>query len=120
MKNPIRIGCCELPDRLVPLRTGAAKHHAIPNLQAMKHLMKTSAPVLAVVAVLAMAGCVSTDYVGKSYAPTSQVDLYFSEADITLPYEVMGEVRMLCRWCLAPSFFRAGRHAHGRDVRCQR
>jgi hypothetical protein len=42
---------------------------------------------------LLLAACVTTDYLGKSYAPTHHVELYYDEADITVPYEVMGEVR---------------------------
>lgn len=39
------------------------------------------------------AGCVSVDYVGKSYPPTSSVDLYMSAADVKRPYEVIGDAR---------------------------
>ena len=55
---------------------------------------KATALALGLAAMLALAGCVTTDYVGKSYAPTSQVDLYFSDADVEKPYEAMGEVRV--------------------------
>jgi hypothetical protein len=44
------------------------------------------------VAVL-LAGCASVDYVGKSYAPTANVDVYMSADDVRRPYEVMGEAR---------------------------
>ena len=40
----------------------------------------------------AIVSCVSTDYIGKTYAPTSQVDVFLSEADIKQEYEVMGEI----------------------------
>lgn len=46
-----------------------------------------------VVVALALAGCVSVDYVGKSYPPTSSVDLYMSAADVRRPYEVIGTAR---------------------------
>lgn len=52
--------------------------------------MKNVLIVLAVSVVLT--SCVSTDYVGKTYAPTSNVDIYVSEADIKQEYEVMGEI----------------------------
>lgn len=39
-----------------------------------------------------LVSCVSTDYVGKSYPPTSNVEIYFSENDIKGDYEVMGEL----------------------------
>jgi hypothetical protein len=45
----------------------------------------------AVLAVFAI-GCVSVDYVGRSYPPTAAVDLYMSPADVTRPYQVMGQV----------------------------
>jgi len=38
-------------------------------------------------------GCVSVDYVGKSYPPTSTVDLYMSAADVRRSYEVIGDAR---------------------------
>lgn len=38
-------------------------------------------------------GCVSVDYVGKSYPPTASVDLYMSAADVKRPYEVIGDAR---------------------------
>ena len=57
-------------------------------------LLKTPALALLLAAIGTLAGCVSTDYVGKSYAPTAQVDLYFSDADVQKPYEAMGEVRV--------------------------
>lgn len=38
-------------------------------------------------------GCVSVDYVGKTYAPTSNVDVVFSADDVRRPYQTMGQVR---------------------------
>src|SRR5262245_41637136 len=43
--------------------------------------------------VLVIAGCVSVDYVGKSYPPTAQVDVYTSMTDVKRPYTTIGEVR---------------------------
>lgn len=43
-------------------------------------------------AMLVLPGCVSVDYVGQSFAPTSAVDLYFSPDDVRRDYTVMGEV----------------------------
>jgi hypothetical protein len=40
-----------------------------------------------------VAGCVSVDYVGKSYPPTASVDVYLSRADVKRAYATMGEVR---------------------------
>jgi hypothetical protein len=40
--------------------------------------------------ILFFSGCTSIDYFGKTYPPTTQVDLYFSKADINKEYEVMG------------------------------
>jgi hypothetical protein len=47
------------------------------------------------IAVLAVAigGCVSVDYVGKSFPPTTQVDVYLSMTDVKRPYTTIGEVR---------------------------
>ena len=35
-------------------------------------------------------GCASVDYVGKSFDPTTSVDMYFSEKDIEKDYTVIG------------------------------
>ncbi len=48
--------------------------------------------IAAVLSLLA-SGCVSVDYVGKTYPPTTNVELFMSDADVERPYEVMGEVR---------------------------
>ena len=42
--------------------------------------------------LLSLTSCVSTDYIGKSYPPTSNVEIFFSENDIKGDYEVMGEL----------------------------
>ena len=42
--------------------------------------------------VLFIAACAKIDYIGQSYPPTTQVDLYFSEQDIREDYQVMGHV----------------------------
>jgi hypothetical protein len=46
-----------------------------------------------VLVALVSSGCVSVDYVGKTYPPTASVDLYMSAADVPRPYEVIGESR---------------------------
>ena len=40
-----------------------------------------------------LAGCTTTDYLGKTYAPTQHVDVFFSPQDVKRAYEVMGEIR---------------------------
>ena len=40
-----------------------------------------------------LAGCVSTDYIGKTYAPTAHVDVFFHEEEISPPHELMGRIR---------------------------
>ena len=40
-----------------------------------------------------LAGCTSIDYLGKTYAPTQHVDVFFSPQDVKRAYEVMGEIR---------------------------
>ncbi|MBY0276158.1 hypothetical protein K2Z84_12500 [Candidatus Binatia bacterium] len=54
--------------------------------------IRSGLATLVLLAALA-AGCVSVDYVGKSYPPTASVDLYMSPADVKRPYEVIGEAR---------------------------
>ena len=39
-----------------------------------------------------LAGCAHVDYVGESYAPTTQVDVYYSEANVPRAYTVIGEI----------------------------
>jgi hypothetical protein len=43
--------------------------------------------------VLWLGGCATVDYVGKSYPPTTRVDLYMAPSDVQRPYEVIGEAR---------------------------
>lgn len=40
--------------------------------------------------LLLIFGCAHINYVGKSYDRTDQVDVYYSEEDITMDYTVMG------------------------------
>lgn len=49
---------------------------------------------LAAGALLA-SGCVSVNYVGQSYPPTTSVDIYYDAADITRPYSVMGRAQAI-------------------------
>jgi hypothetical protein len=46
----------------------------------------------ALAAALMLSACVNTDYVGQSYAPTEQVDVYYSLGDIDRPHTVMGKI----------------------------
>ncbi len=41
----------------------------------------------------ALAGCATTDYVGQSYPPTENVDIFFSTDDIERQYTVMGTAK---------------------------
>jgi hypothetical protein len=50
-------------------------------------------PLLASLVLLACEGCVSVDYVGKSFPPTSNVDVYLAASDVRRPYEVIGDAR---------------------------
>lgn len=52
----------------------------------MKHLTVVVGLVLLILA------CTKLDYVGEEYPPTTHVDLFFSEADITVEYKIMGRV----------------------------
>lgn len=46
----------------------------------------------ALTAVVSLPGCnpVQTNYLGNSYAPTKEIDVYFVREDIERPYRVMG------------------------------
>src|SRR3954468_12607310 len=56
-------------------------------------LVRTRGTMLALALALVACGCVSVDYVGKTYPPTASVDLYMSVDDVRRPYEVIGESR---------------------------
>jgi hypothetical protein len=47
---------------------------------------------LPALALMLTVSCTKIDYVGKSYAPTSNVDIYFSLDDVKGEYEVMGHL----------------------------
>jgi hypothetical protein len=49
--------------------------------------------LVAALALVACAGCVSVDYVGKSFPPTSHVDVYLAAGDVRRPYQVIGDAR---------------------------
>lgn len=56
--------------------------------------MRTSGGIAAIVLGAALwAGCVSVDYVGRSYPPTASVELFMTPDDVKRPYEVIGEAR---------------------------
>jgi hypothetical protein len=48
--------------------------------------------LLSIVLPALLAGCATVDYVGESYAPTTHVDVYYSESNVQRPYKTMGEV----------------------------
>lgn len=41
---------------------------------------------------LLLTACAHVDYVGRTYTPTSKVDLFFDEREVEAPYDVMGQV----------------------------
>lgn len=45
-----------------------------------------------ILCLLVTVGCTKIDYVGQEYPPTSYVDVYYAESDITRDYIVMGHV----------------------------
>jgi len=47
----------------------------------------------AILAALLLTACAHVDYVGRSYSPTSHVDLFFDEHEVRESYDVMGQVR---------------------------
>jgi hypothetical protein len=55
--------------------------------------MKKSSTIIFILVFAALiSGCAKSSYVGKSYAPTVNVDLFMDENGLTRPYEVMGQV----------------------------
>ncbi len=55
----------------------------------MRHLLT----IAILTATFILVGCVSAEYMGKTYPPTDHVDIFFSFDDIDRDYEVMGEIR---------------------------
>ena len=51
--------------------------------------MKKYVSLILLVGLLAV-GCAEVDYVGESFKPTTNIDLYFSKEDIEKEYTVMG------------------------------
>ena len=51
--------------------------------------MKKYLSLVLLVELLAV-GCAEVDYVGESFKPTTNIDLYFSKEDIEKEYTVMG------------------------------
>ena len=41
---------------------------------------------------IVLSACVTTDYVGESYAPTTSVDVFYSMDDVKRPHTVMGKI----------------------------
>ena len=58
----------------------------------MKNPSRIGKLFLITLAVLLTVSCTKIDYVGRSYAPTANVDVYFSLDDIKGSYEVMGHL----------------------------
>ncbi len=51
--------------------------------------------LITIVAVLALVSCGSPyKYIGKSYAPTPQAEMFFREADVPEPFELMGKLEV--------------------------
>ncbi len=47
---------------------------------------------LLLTATFVLGSCTKIDYIGDEYAPTTNVDLYFAEADVTREHKVMGHL----------------------------
>ena len=58
----------------------------------MKNPSRITKLSLIALAVLLTVSCTKIDYVGKSYAPTTNIDIYFSLDDVKGSYEVMGHL----------------------------
>lgn len=53
---------------------------------------RVGSAILVFAALAPLAGCATIDYIGESYPATTNVDVYYSEANIPRDYTVMGEV----------------------------
>ncbi len=43
-------------------------------------------------AAIILSGCTKIDYIGEEYPPTTKVEMYFSEEDVTREHKVMGHL----------------------------
>jgi len=55
--------------------------------------MKSTHQVIFLIALSIVVGCTTTDYVGKTYSKTDNVEIYFNKEEIKRPYEVMGQIK---------------------------
>jgi hypothetical protein len=60
--------------------------------------MKLNSRVILTAVLLGMvflvSACVTADYVGETYAPTTSVDMYYNAQDITRPHRTMGQLTL--------------------------
>jgi len=53
---------------------------------------RSNALLLGVMLLLIMGSCTKIDYIGDEYPPTSNIEMYFSEEDVTREHRVMGHL----------------------------
>ena len=54
--------------------------------------MKSIFLVIGTFLMALLSGCVNTDYIGDTYTPTSQVDVYYSIDDVKQSHVIMGKI----------------------------
>lgn len=54
----------------------------------------TEIHIMALLIIALLSACSGPSYLGKTYPPTQEVDLYFEAEDITKPYTTMGTVEV--------------------------
>ncbi|CAN0604647.1 unnamed protein product [Ectocarpus sp. 12 AP-2014] len=54
--------------------------------------MRVLLPMAIAACSLLLTACVNTDYVGESYTPTTDVDVFYSMTDVERPHTVMGKI----------------------------
>lgn len=55
-------------------------------------MRRRNAVMIAALALVLCSGCTKIDYVGRSYPPTTHVDIFFAMEDVKRAYEVMGHM----------------------------
>jgi hypothetical protein len=55
--------------------------------------MKLIFLVILIISCATVISCTTTDYVGKTYSKTDQVEIFFNTDEIKRPYEVMGQIK---------------------------
>lgn len=61
-------------------------------MKTRRFALTESLAIVSLLCLVVVIGCTKIDYVGRSYTPTVNVDIFFSMDDVTVAHEVMGHM----------------------------